>query len=58
MDRIAVNKRTALLMFWNAGFNTEARLIQANEALTALAQPTAGYFYADDVAQAITNFKG
>ena len=52
-DKIAVNKRTALKMFWDAGHNTEAQLIAASERLEAMQQPTKGYWYANDVSKAI-----
>ena len=51
--KIAVNKRTALKMFWDAGHNTEARLIAASERLEAMHQPTKGYWYANDVSKAV-----
>ena len=53
MDKIAINKRAALLMFWSAGFNTEALLLSANKALGLIKQPVAGFYYAADVHQAI-----
>jgi len=52
-DRIAINKRTALRMFWNAGHDTEAAMLAADAALETIAQPSTGYYYADDVAQLI-----
>jgi hypothetical protein len=56
-DKIAVNKRTALKMFWDAGYNTEAQLIAASERLEAMQQPTKGYWYANDVSKAIDTLK-
>lgn len=52
-DRISINHRTALKMFWDAGFNTESLLIAANKAIENLYQPAASYFYADDVSNLI-----
>lgn len=31
VQELAVNKRTALMMFWNAGHNTEAKLKAASD---------------------------
>lgn len=56
-DKLAVNKRTALMMFWNAGYNTESKLLAANEKLMKLQQPSNGYFYADDVSKSIDSLK-
>ncbi len=52
-DKLAVNKRTALMMFWNAGHNTESKLKAANDKLESINQPTKGYWYAEDVSKAI-----
>jgi hypothetical protein len=53
VQELAINKRTALKMFWDAGHNTEAQLIAASECLEAMQQPTKGYWYANDVSKAI-----
>ena len=53
---IAVNKRTALKMFWDAGFDSEDKLIEAAKLLDGLKQPSAGYYMANDVA-ALVNAK-
>lgn len=50
---LAVNKRTALMMFWNAGHNTEAKLKAASDKLNSMKQPIKGYWYASDVSKAI-----
>lgn len=50
---IAVNKKTALKMFWDAGYDTEAKLLAAAKLLEGAKQPTAGYYLADDVAALI-----
>ena len=50
---LAVNKRTALMMFWNAGHNTEAKLKAASDKLESMKQPSKGYWYASDVSKAI-----
>ena len=57
VQELAINKRTALMMFWNAGHNTEAQLIAASERLEAMQQPTKGYWYANDVSKAIDSMK-
>lgn len=53
MDKIAINKKTALKMFWDAGYITEQSLTQANDMLGKLKQPTNGYYYAEDVSSQI-----
>jgi hypothetical protein len=58
IERIAVDKRMALKMFWNAGFNTEDKLMQANNNILKLKQVSEGYYYADDVSNLIDNVKG
>ncbi len=51
-DRLAVSKRTALKMYWEAGFDSESLLLLADKSLSTL--PREGdYFYADDVSRAI-----
>lgn len=52
-DKIAVCKRTALKMFWDAGVQSEAGMWKASAAIDNLQQPTAGYFMADDVSKLI-----
>lgn len=58
VNEMAIDKRTALMMFWNAGFQQELQLIKANALLESLPKPTAGYWYAKDVSKAIQSFKG
>lgn len=53
-DKIAVNKRTALKMFWDAGVQSEAGMVKASVAIDNLYQPTKGYFLAEDVAELIS----
>ena len=48
-DRLAVCHRTALKMFWDAGYTTEKKLNQANEKIKQLKPAAVGYYYADDV---------
>jgi hypothetical protein len=48
-DKLAVDKYTALLIFWNNGWDTEQRLYDANKLLDGLYMPTNGYYLADDV---------
>jgi hypothetical protein len=57
-DRLAVNHRTALKMFWDAGYDTEQALLRANATLQTMAQPSPGYYYADAVSLKITELKG
>lgn len=52
-DDLAVNKRTALKMFWDAGFDTGALLLKANEILQGLPSK-AGYYLASQVSEAIS----
>lgn len=52
-NKIAVDKHTALMMFWNAGYDTEPKLLAANAKLSTLTQPTEGYYLADEVSDAI-----
>jgi hypothetical protein len=51
--RLAISKRTALKMYWDAGFDSEALLLLADASLSALPKE-GGYFYADDVSRSIT----
>lgn len=53
VQEMAINKRTALRMFWDAGYNTEEKLIAASKKLDSMPQPTEGYWYAKDVSKAI-----
>ncbi len=53
VQELAVDKRTALMMFWNAGHNTEAKLKAASDKLESMKQPSKGYWYASDVSKAI-----
>lgn len=57
MNRLAIDHRTALKIFWNNGYNTEALLLKANELIlaTPLASVKNGYWYADDIIQALDN---
>lgn len=57
VNELAVNQRTALKMFWDAGHNTEAQLIRANDLLKTIKQPSSGYWYAKDVSKAIDKLK-
>lgn len=52
-DKLAINKRTALRMFWDAGHTTEAQLIAASKKLDSMKQPSLGYWFASDVSKAI-----
>jgi hypothetical protein len=49
MDRIAINKKTALKIYWDIGFNSEFLLKLANASLSKLSQVSEGYYYADEV---------
>lgn len=53
VQEMAINKRTALMMFWNAGYDTEEKLLQANAKLETLIQPSNGYYYASEVSELI-----
>jgi hypothetical protein len=53
IERIAVDKRMALKMFWNAGFNTEYKITKVDSRINHLDQVTEGYYYADDVSKLI-----
>ena len=55
--KIAIDKRTALKMFWDAGFTTETKLLEANAKLMAAPQPSQGYWYADVVEALIAQAK-
>lgn len=53
INELAINKRTALRMFWDAGHTTEAQLIAASKKLDSMKQPSAGYWFASDVSKSI-----
>lgn len=59
VQEMAINKRTALMMFWNAGISdmpndqAEVALKRASDKLDSMYQLTAGYWYAQDVSKAI-----
>lgn len=53
VQELAVDKRAALMMFWNAGHTTEAKLKAASDKLESMKQPSKGYWYASDVSKAI-----
>lgn len=53
LNELAINKRTALRMFWDSGFTTEAQLIAASKKLDRMKQPSKGYWFASDVSKAI-----
>lgn len=61
VQEMAINKRTALMMFWNAGISSmsnaeaEVALKRASDKLESMQQPTAGYWYATDVSKVIGN---
>ena len=52
-DILAINKRTALKMFWEAGFDSEQGLKEADAILSKLKQPSAGYYNSVEVSAAI-----
>ena len=62
-QELAIDKRTALMMFWNAYISElpepkqEQALLDANHKIEAIPQPTKGYWYAKDVSKAIDNMK-
>jgi hypothetical protein len=62
-DKIAINKCTALKMFWSAGISAlpvaqaEEALKRASDKLESMAQVTKGYWLADDVSKAVGKFK-
>jgi 2-iminoacetate synthase ThiH len=59
VQEMAINKRTALMMFWNAGISSmpteqaEVALKRASDKLDSMSQPTAGYWYASDVSKVL-----
>lgn len=48
-DKLAVNQRVALRMFWEAGFNTEWLMMEANKIVISSKQCTNDYWLAEDV---------
>ena len=56
-DKLAINKSTALKMFWDRGFNSESEIIRADSLLKTIQQPTKGYYLAKDVSSLIHNEK-
>ena len=54
-DRLAVNTRTALKMFWDAGYNTEDLLTKAATLIKTLTPVSNEFYYADEVANLINN---
>ena len=57
VQEIAIDKRTALMMFWNAGHDNETSLKAASDRLESMPQPTKGYWYAKDVSKAIDSMR-
>jgi hypothetical protein len=55
--KLAVNKRTALKMFYDAGYDTEEALIKAHSIIEEIQQPVTGFWYADCVSDAIQHDK-
>ena len=59
VQEMAINKPTALMMFWNNGISSmptaqaEIALKKASDKLDHMRQPTAGYWYAADVSKAM-----
>lgn len=56
-DKLAVNKRTALKMFYDAGWDTEPALFKAHLLLEEIRQPTDRFWYADDISEVIQHNK-
>lgn len=52
-DQLAINKRTALKMFYDAGFKFESDLINASDLLESMRRPNKDYWLAIDVIMAI-----
>ena len=52
-DKLAVNKRIALKMFWDAGFDTEELLLKANKIIEATPQVTNGFWLAEVISEKI-----
>ncbi len=64
VSELAIDRRTALMMFWNVFISEisghklqEQALLDANHKLDSMPQPTKGYWYAKDVSKAIDNMK-
>lgn len=53
VNELAINKRTALRMFWDAGHTSEPQLVAASKKLDSMKQPSPGYWYAKDVSKVI-----
>lgn len=56
-EEIAVNLRTALKMFWDAGYDTEGMLKSANAMILAAPQVAKGYWKASDISKIISGDK-
>jgi hypothetical protein len=56
-DKIAVNLRTALKMFWDAGWDDEKSLLAAADIINKLKQTTPGYWKAEDISAALAKNK-
>lgn len=56
-DRLAISAHAALRTLYNAGHNTEEKLIEAQKELKLISQPTTGYYYADDVQSLVDKLK-
>ena len=54
-DRLAINFRTALIMFWDAGYNTEDLITKAATLIKTLTPVSNEFYYADEVANLIKN---
>lgn len=52
-DQLAIDKRTALKMFYDAGFKFESDLIMASDLLESMRRPNKEYWLALDVIKAI-----
>ena len=52
-DKLAINKRIALKMFYDAGWDTEESLVNAHLIIEEIPQPSNGFWYADDISDAI-----
>jgi hypothetical protein len=52
-DKIAVDLRTALKMFYDQGFTFESDLIRANDIIVGIKPASQGYWLADDIVLAI-----
>lgn len=52
-DKLAVNQRTALKMFWEAGFNTEHLMLKAHKLIVSSKQCVDGYWLVEDISRLI-----